>query len=112
MSWLLQAAGSVVLFVLTVKVRAAVCVNAPLVPVIVSGELPAGVLEVVVMVSSDTPEPVSAAGLKLAVAPVGSPDTLRLTAPLNPFTALTDIFGYPTLPPAAIEIVVAGAVPK
>ena len=73
--------------------------------------MPAGVAEVVVTVSSDIPEPVSAAGLKLAVAPVGNPDTLRPTVPLNRFTALTDTFGYPTLPPPAIEKAAVGTVP-
>jgi hypothetical protein len=33
------------------------------------------------------PLPVTVVGLKLAVAPVGSPETLKLTVPLNPFTA-------------------------
>ena len=61
------------------------------------------------IVSRETPEPVTAAGPKLAVAPVGNPDTLRLTVPLNPFTPLTDTLGYPTLPPAAIDVV-AGVV--
>jgi hypothetical protein len=55
------------------------------------------------IVSSETPAAVIEAGLKLAVAPAGNPDTLRLTVPLKPFTRLTLTFGYPTLPPAAIE---------
>jgi hypothetical protein len=89
----------VLVVVVTVNVRDAVCVKAPLVPVMVSGELPAGVLDVVVMVKSDSPEPAIVAGLKLAVAPVGNPDTLRLTMSLNPFMGFRYTFEYPTPPP-------------
>jgi len=45
-----------------------------------------GVPEVVESVSSDTPEPAIDAGLKVAVAPVGNPDTFKLTMSVKPFT--------------------------
>jgi hypothetical protein len=35
----------------------------------------------------EVPDPVTEAGLKLAVTREGSPLTLRLTVPVNPFTA-------------------------
>ena len=43
-------------------------------------------MESVVTLSVDEPDPVTDAGLKLPVAPVGNPLTLRLTLPLNAFT--------------------------
>ena len=43
----------------------------------------------VVIVSSDTPDPVNELGLKLPVAPEGRPETLRLTVLLKPFTGST-----------------------
>ena len=41
------------------------------------------------MVNVVEPEPVIVVGLKLALAPVGNPDALKLTTPLNPFCGLT-----------------------
>jgi hypothetical protein len=38
----------------------------------------------VLMVSVEEPEPVTAVGLKLAVAPEGNPLTLKLTVPVKP----------------------------
>jgi hypothetical protein len=66
-----------------------VWVTAPLVPVIVSVELPAAAPVGVVTVSVELPDPVTAVGLNTPVAPVGSPLTLRFTVPLNPFIAPT-----------------------
>ena len=43
----------------------------------------------VITLNVDVPEPVTDAGLKLAVAPDGNPLTLRLTLLLNPFNGLT-----------------------
>jgi hypothetical protein len=60
----------------------------PLVPTIVKVELAAGVLAAVVSVMVVVPDPpVMVAGLKLAVAPVGSPLTLGVIVPVNPLTA-------------------------
>jgi hypothetical protein len=41
------------------------------------------------MLNIEFPEPLTEAGLKLAVAPAGNPLALRTTEPLNPFSALT-----------------------
>jgi hypothetical protein len=59
-----------------------VCVSVPLTPVIVSIKLPAGVLASVVTERLD--DPVDGFGVKLPLAPVGSPLTLRVTWPVKP----------------------------
>jgi hypothetical protein len=64
-----------------------VWLSVPLVAVTVSDELPSGVPLPVFTVMVVDPLPVTVVGLKLAVAPVGSPEVLKLTVPLNPFTA-------------------------
>jgi hypothetical protein len=51
------------------------------------------VLELVVKVNIDGPDPAIDAGLKLPVVPVGSPETLSATLPLNEFSGSTNIFG-------------------
>ena len=52
-------------------------------------KLPTGVFALVVTVIVDDPVPVTVVGLKLAVAPVGSPLTLNPVLPANPFSAVT-----------------------
>ena len=71
----------------TFKVTAVLRVMAPLEPLIVSVEFAVGVLPEVVTVSVVVPEPVSEAGLNVAVVPSGSPVTVGVTVPLNPLTA-------------------------
>jgi hypothetical protein len=66
-----------------------VWLSAPLVPVMVSGEVPVGVVLAVVMVRVEEPDVVTEVGLKLAVAPAGNPVTLKFTAPVNPPVGLT-----------------------
>jgi hypothetical protein len=56
------------------------------------------VLVLVISVTVEYPEPVIEAGLKLTVAPLGSPVALNATVPVNPFTGFTKTFGYPTAP--------------
>ena len=73
----------------TFKETVVACVSEPLAPVIVSERDPTGVLEVVVTVRVDVPEPVNEVGLNAAVAPVGNPLTLSPTVPPNPFNAPT-----------------------
>ena len=73
----------------TVSVTVVECVRLPLVPVIVSVGLPAGVLLLVCTVSVALPDPVTVLGLNVPVAPLGNPLTPKLTAPLNPFSAPT-----------------------
>jgi len=75
--------------VVTISVTVAVCVTLPLVPVIVNVELPAGVLPPVVTVNVELPAPVTVAGEKPAVAPVGNPLALSVTTPPKPFSAPT-----------------------
>jgi len=73
---------------LTCKVTLTECVSGPLVPVIARVELPAGVLPLVVTVRVELAPGAMEAGLNEAWAPVGRPlVTLRLTVPVNPFTA-------------------------
>jgi hypothetical protein len=43
----------------------------------------------VVTVIVEEPEVVTEVGLKVAVAPAGSPLALKVTVPVNPFSALT-----------------------
>ena len=71
----------------TTKLTVVVCVKLPLVPLIVSVDVPTGVLPLVVTVSVDVPVPVTVAGEKPAVAPAGNPLALSATAPVNPFKA-------------------------
>ena len=60
----------------------------PLVPVIVSVDVPVGVALPVVIVIVEVPLPVIVGGEKLAEVPdVGNPLAVKLTVPANPFTA-------------------------
>jgi hypothetical protein len=63
--------------------------SAPLVPVIVSVELPVGVAPDVATVSVAFPDPVIDPGENDTVVPPGCPDTPRLTAPAKPLSAPT-----------------------
>ena len=59
----------------------------PLVPVMVNGNVPLVLLVVTVIVVE--PDAVTVGGLKLALAPLGKPLTLKLTVPLNPPEGVT-----------------------
>ena len=72
----------------TVRLAAAVWLKLPLVPVMISVELPAGVELVVETVRVEDPEPLTDVGLKLAVAPAGKPLAAKVTLPLKPFSAV------------------------
>ncbi len=63
----------------TVKLTVVEWVVVPLVPVMVSVEL---LRLVTLMVRVDVPEPATDVGLNVAVAPRGTPETLRLTVPV------------------------------
>jgi hypothetical protein len=63
------------------------CEKLPLVPVIVSVYVPVAVVAVET-VSDEVPEPATDVGLKVAVAPVGNPLTLRFTVSVNPSRGL------------------------
>lgn|SRR6266852_1305135 len=73
----------------TTRLTVAVCDKLPLTPVIVRVEVAAGVVLAVVMFKVEDPEPLTEAGVKLAVAPAGNPLTLRFTAPLKPLSVPT-----------------------
>lgn len=73
----------------TTSVTEAVWLSVPLAPVIVNGKLPVGVVLAVVTVKVEEPDVVTEVGLKLAVAPVGSPLTLKFTVPVKPPVGLT-----------------------
>jgi hypothetical protein len=73
----------------TTRATVVVWTIAPLVAVTVMVKLPVGVEPAVDTVIVEEPEVITEAGLKLAVAPAGSPLALKLTVPVNPFTALT-----------------------
>jgi hypothetical protein len=79
-----ETAGS-----LMVSVTVAVWIWLPLVPVIVNRKLPLDVVRLDVTVSSEDPVVVTDGGVKFAVAPVGSPLTLKSTVPLNPSDGAT-----------------------
>jgi hypothetical protein len=57
------------------------------VPVIVRVYEPVGVVVAVETVSVELPEAETDAGLKLALAPVGKPFTVRFTVSVKPFSA-------------------------
>jgi hypothetical protein len=67
----------------------AVCVKVELVPVIVNVWLCLGVLLLVLTVMVEEPDLLIEAGLKEAVAPVGSPLALNATVPENPLDGVT-----------------------
>ena len=66
------------------RVDVTVCVRAPLTPVIVKIYVPLGVVVAVLTVMVEEPGVLTDAGLKCAVAPIGSPLTLNVTVPVNP----------------------------
>ena len=79
---------------LTTNVTVAVCVSVPLVPVIVIVELPAGVVDAVVIVIVELLPAVTEPGLKAAEAPVGNPLADSTTVPLKPFnTPVLTVYG-------------------
>ena len=61
----------------------------PLFPVIVIVGVPPGVEVNVLTVIVEVPPPESDAGLKETVAPVGNPEALSGTVPVNPLRAVT-----------------------
>ena len=65
------------------------CVKLPLLPQTVNALEPPAVLLAVETPSVEAPEPGTEAGLKLPLAPLGSPLTLKATLPLKPLTEPT-----------------------
>jgi hypothetical protein len=82
--------------VVTTSVTLFEWVSEPLVPVIVNVYVPVGVLATVETVSVVLPAPNTDVGLKLPLAPVGRPATLKLTLPLKPLLGVTvDVYVVP-----------------
>ena len=73
----------------TTRLTEAVWLRLPLLPVTVSAYVPAAVLVPTVTTRFDVPDPVTVAGVNVAVAPVGNPLTLNPTLPAKPFSAPT-----------------------
>jgi hypothetical protein len=70
------------------------------VPVTTSVALPRAVDDDVWILRVELPAPVTELGLKLQVAPAGTPETEKLTVPLNPLSDET-VTVYEVAPPAA-----------
>ena len=83
---------------LTASVAVEVWTRLPLVPLIVNVYVPVGVVDAVLTVSVEVPEPVTEVGLNVPVAPVGNPLTVNATELLNPPVAVT-VGVYVVLPP-------------
>ena len=62
--------------------------NAPLTPWMVRVEVPGVAADLTLTDMVEVPEPVTEVGLKVAVTRLGKPVTLRVTVPVNPFTAV------------------------
>jgi hypothetical protein len=90
----------------TVSAIVAVCVSVPLVPVMVSVDVPPATVEGTVTVRVEVPDPVTAVGLKLAVAFAGRPLTESPVVPVRPGVAATVIVNVPAAPPATTVLVV------
>lgn len=85
---------------LTVRVNVVVLVKAPLVPVTVMFEVPPATVAGTTNVKVLAPDPVTDAGLKLAVAFAGNPLTASAVAPVRPGLAVTVMVAVPFVPPA------------
>lgn len=95
----------------TFSVTGTDCVTDPFVPLMANVESAAVVTPDVSTVKVDVPVlPVIVVGLKLDVAPVGSPVTVRCTSPVNPFSAVL-LTVYVVVPPTTTGCV-AGVADK
>jgi hypothetical protein len=75
----------------------------PLVPVIVSVYVPPGVDDVVTTLSELVPlPPIMVDGVKVAVAPVGTPETVSATSDVNPLDGVT-VTVYVAVPPGVTD---------
>jgi hypothetical protein len=72
----------------TVRLTVAACASVPLVPVIVTVDVPVGVLPAVATIKVDVLPGLIEAGLKVAVAPLGKPLALKVRVPLKPLRAV------------------------
>lgn len=82
----------------------------PEVPVTVIVEIPAGVEAPVLMVNVEVPvPPVTVVGANKQLAPVGCPEQVRLTSPLNPLAGVTVIVEGVLFPATTVAGVVAAS---
>ena len=72
----------------TIRVTVALWIKLPLVPVMVRVFVPVAAPVVVVMLRVELPEPITEVGVNVALAPAGSPLTVKPTLPLNPLREL------------------------
>lgn len=70
----------------------------PLVPVMVTVEVPVVAVELAVNVTVELPAPVTEVGLKAAVTPEGKPDAENVTAESNPPDTATVMLDVPVEP--------------
>jgi hypothetical protein len=99
-----------VIAAVTVRLAVAGCNSEPEAPVTVREYLPAEVAAVVEMVRVDEPAEVMEGGLKLAVAPAGTPLAASVTVPAKPLRAVTVAVNVALLP--AVTLCDAGATVK
>jgi hypothetical protein len=84
----------------------------PLVPVIVTVDVAAGVLLEVKMVMVEAPVPVTALGEKLAVTPAGRPLALKVTLPENPPVPVVVTVNVVVPPPPVVCVLGVAATEK
>ncbi len=89
----------------TVREKAAVCVAEAPVPVIVTLDVPVGVLELVVIVTVEDAPAVTELGLKLAVAPVGRPEAESATLCALPEVTAVETVAVAELPGVTVAAV-------
>jgi hypothetical protein len=93
-----------------VRLIAAVALNVPEVPVIVTGYVPATVVEATAKVTKV--ELVDEVGLKVAVTPVGWPDAANVTLPANGLMSVTVMVSVPLAPVAIDKLTAEGVSTK
>ena len=77
----------------------------PLVPVMVNVRVPVVARRLTLTDKVDVPEPVTEVGVKVGVTREPCPLTVRLTVPVNPFTAPIVINEVPVLPRTTVMLV-------
>ena len=77
----------------------------PLVPVMVSVEVPPATVAGTVTVNVEVPDPVTDVGLNAAVALVGNPLTVKAVAPVRPAVAVTVTVNVPVPPATTVRVV-------
>jgi hypothetical protein len=89
----------------TVSVTVMLWTLLPLVPVMVSVEVPPATVAGTVTVNVEVPDPVTDVGLNAAVALVGNPLTVKAVAPVRPAVAVTVTVNVPVPPATTVRVV-------